>query len=187
MDVMLYCPNCGKEVPQRAVFCKFCGVSLTNVPPPPMSQPVPPPPAPTVPLPPTAVGEVPISYQVQTAVIPFDDKASRLELFVRILWNLLTGLIGFIYGLVFGIIILIYSFVAGILNFINFFIILITAKRWKTAFVWQAKLIQKMATYYAQLNNYTMRRSPYFGLMTDRRPKLEMEPAPSTTPGGSPA
>jgi hypothetical protein len=182
MDVMPYCPNCGKEVPKGAVSCTFCGVSLTNVPPTPMPQPI----APT-PLPPTVVAEVPISYQVQTAVITFDENASRLELFVRILWNFLIGLIGFIYGLVFGIIILIYGFVAGILNLINFLSILITAKRWKTAFVWQAQLIQKMATYYAQLNNFTMRRAPYFGLMTDRRPKLEMEPTPSTTPGGSPA
>jgi hypothetical protein len=140
-----------------------------------------------VPSQPPVETEVPISFIVQTAVIPFDERASRVELFVRILWSLLIGLIGFVYSLVFGIIILVYSIVAGILNFINFFIILITARRWKTAFVWQAKLIQKMGTYYAQLNNFSMRRAPYLGLMTDQRPKLEMEPAPSTTSGGSPA
>jgi len=183
MGVMSYCTNCGKEAPQGVGFCPFCGMNLTNTSP----SPIAPTPASTVPLPPPGAAEVPISYIVQTAVIPFDEKASRLELFVRILWSLLIGLIGFIYSLVFGIIILVYGIVAGILNLINFFIILITAKRWKTAFVWQAKLIQKMGTYYAQLNNFTMRRAPYFGLMIDRRPKLEMEPAPSTTPNGSPA
>jgi len=184
---MPYCPNCGKEAPPTATFCSFCGKSLTAVSQSPMPPPTAPSPPATVPLSPPAVAEVPISYQVQTAVITFDERASRLELFVRILWNLLIGLIGFIYGLVFGIIILVYGLVAGILNLINFLIILITAKRWKTAFVWQAKLIQKSATYYAQLYNFTMRRAPYLGLMIDRRPSLEMERGPSTTPGGSPA
>jgi hypothetical protein len=124
---------------------------------------------------------------VQTATIPFDEKASRLELIVRIVWGLLMGIVGFIYGLVFGIIILVYSIIAGILNIINFFIILITGKRWKTAFDWQAKLITKSATYYTRLYNYGMRRAPYQGLMIDRRPSLEMESEPSKTPGGSPA
>jgi hypothetical protein len=89
-------------------------------------------------LPQSAV--VPISYQVQTAVIPFDAKASRLELFVRIIWGLLLNLVFFVYALCYGIIILLYGIIAGILNVINFFIILITAKSWKTAFNWQAKL-----------------------------------------------
>jgi len=181
---MPFCPNCGKEAPPGATFCSFCGMRLTAVPPPPVTSPTEPIPASTVPLPPPAV---PISYQVQTAVIPFDERASRLELFVRIVWGWLIGLVGFIYGLGFGIIILVYGFVAGILNFINFLIILITEKRWQTAFDWQAKLIQKSATYYARLNNYMMRRAPYLGLMIDRRPPMAMEPEPSTTPGGSPA
>jgi len=170
---MSYCPNCGKEVPPGAAYCRFCGVSLTAMP--------------TSTVQPPVVSEVPISYQVQTAVIPFDERASRLELLVRIVWSWLIGLVGFIYGLGFVIIIWVYGFVAGILNAINFIIILITAKRWKTAFDWQAKLIQKSATYYARLNNYQMRRAPYLGLMIDRRPPLEMEPEPAKTPGGSPA
>jgi hypothetical protein len=182
MGVMLVCTNCGKEAPKGSSFCPFCGMRSTDTSP----SPTVPTPASTVPLPPSAV-EVPISYIVQTAVISFDQKASRLELFVRILWSFFIGIIGFIYGLIFGIIIFLYSIVAGILNLINFFIVLITGKRWKTAFVWQAKLIQKMGTYYPRLYNFTMRRAPYFGLMTDRRPTLEMEPTPSTTSGGSPA
>jgi hypothetical protein len=133
------------------------------------------------------VEEVPISYIIQTATIPFDEKASRLELLVRIIWLFLTWLVSFVYSLVFGILILIYTIIASILNVINFFIILITGKRWKTAFNWQAKLIKNSATYYTRLYNYTMRRAPYFGLMTDKRPELGMESEPSKTPGGSPA
>jgi hypothetical protein len=133
------------------------------------------------------VEEVPISYIIQTATIPFDEKASRLELLVRIIWLFLTWLVSFVYSLVFGILILIYTIIASILNVINFFIILITRKRWKTAFNWQAKLIKNSATYYTRLYNYTMRRAPYFGLMTDKRPELGMESEPSKTPGGSPA
>ena len=182
---MSYCPNCGKEVPPSVAFCPSCGMNLTAVPSPSMPPPTAPVSAQTLQSP--VVAEIPISYQVQTAVIPFDEGASRLELFVRIVWGWLIGLVGVIYGLGFGIIIFAYGLVAGILNVINFFIILITAKRWKTAFDWQAQLIQKSATYYARLYNYTMRRAPYFGLMIDRRPLLEMEPAPSTTPRGSPA
>ena len=166
----LICPNCGKEAPSDAAFCSYCGASLTAIPPPP-----------------AATVEVPISYQIQTATILFDERASRLELIVRIVWSFLIGLVGFIYGLAFGIIILFYSFAAGILNIINFIKILKNGKRWKTAFDWQAKLINKSATYYARLYNYGMRRAPYLGLMTDKRPPLEMEPEPSKTPGGSPA
>ncbi|MEM2103690.1 MAG: hypothetical protein QW717_02215 [Candidatus Bathyarchaeia archaeon] len=136
---------------------------------------------------PPPIVDVPISYLVQTAAIPFEKKASRLELLVRIVWGLLMGIVSFVYGLIFGIIILVYSIVAGILNIINFFIILITGKRWKTAFDWQAKLITKSATYYTRLYNYGMRRAPYQGLMIDKRPPLGMEPEPSKTSGGSPA
>jgi hypothetical protein len=177
----MICPNCKKETPPNAAFCQFCGTSLTAETSPPTQPSATP--APTT----NAVAEVPITLQIQTAAIPFDGNASRVELFVRIVWNLLIGLISFLYGLGFGIIIFVYSIVAGILNIINFFIILITAKRWKTAFEWQAKLIQKNITYYTRLYNYTMRRAPYFGLMIDKRPSLDMEPDPSTTPGGSPA
>jgi len=168
---MSICLNCGKEASFGATFCVYCGASLIAMPPPPSS----------------AIAEVPISYQIQTATILFDEKASRLELIVRIIWSLLISLVSFVYGLAFGIIILFYSLAAGILNIINFIKILITGKRWKTAFDWQAKLINKSATYYARLYNYGMRRAPYFGLMTDKRPPLEMEPEPSKTPGGTPA
>ncbi len=152
--------------------------------------PPPPPPLPSpqaLPPPSPAVAEVPISYHVQTATIPFDEKASRLELIVRIFWNILISLVSFVYSIAFGIIILFYSIAAGILNIINFFKILITGKRWKTAFDWQAKLINKSATYYARLYNYSMRRAPYMGLMTDKRPSLEMEPEPPRISGGTPA
>ncbi|MCX8171949.1 MAG: zinc-ribbon domain-containing protein [Candidatus Bathyarchaeota archaeon] len=172
---MSTCPNCGREVPSGAVFCSYCGASLTAMPPPP-----PPPP-------PTFMVEVPISYQIQTATILFDEKASRLELIARIVWNFLVGLVGFVYSLAFSFIILFYSIAAGILNIINFIKILITGKRWKKAFDWQAKLIYRSATYYARLHNYWMRRAPYFGLMIDKRPSLNMEPEPLKTPGGSPA
>lgn len=139
----------------------------------------------TMPSPSPIVTEVPISYIIQTATIPFDEKASRLELLVRIIWFFLTWLVSFVYSLIFGIIILIYSIIASILNIINFFMILITKKRWKTAFDWQAKLITNSATYYTRIYNYVMRRAPYFGLMTDKRPNLGMEPEPSKTTGGS--
>lgn len=175
---MSYCQNCGEKLPANAAFCPSCGASLTAAPPPPPS---------TVQPHPAVMLEVPISYIVQTATIPFDRKASRLELLVRILWNLLMGLVNFVYSIVFGIIILIYGIIASILNFINFFIILITGRRWGAAFNWYAKLITKSAAYYTRLYNYWMRRAPYFGLMTDKRPDLGMETEPSKTPGGSPA
>ncbi|MEM3673543.1 MAG: zinc-ribbon domain-containing protein [Candidatus Bathyarchaeia archaeon] len=172
------CPNCGKETSTGAAFCPSCGASFTAVPP---SQ------SQSVASPPPAVVEIPISYIVQTTTIPFESKASRIELLVRIVWYILTWLVGVVYSIIFGIIILIYGIIALILNIINFFIILITGKRWKTAFDWQAKLIAQSATYSTRLYNYWMRRAPYLGLMTDKRPDLGMEPEPSKTPGGSPA
>ncbi|MEM2972473.1 MAG: hypothetical protein QW270_08685 [Candidatus Bathyarchaeia archaeon] len=96
-------------------------------------------------------------------------------------------MVSFVYSLAFGIIMLVYGIVALILNIINFFVILITGKRWKTAFNWQAKLITKSVTYYTRLYNYGMRRAPYFGLMIDKRPDLGMEPEPTKTSGGSTA
>jgi hypothetical protein len=185
------CPKCKKESPPNAAFCQFCGSSLTAEPAPPKVQTVTPAPTtkpPAIPAPTTTlVTDVPISLQIQTATISFDENADRLELFVRIVWNFLIGLISFLYGIGFGIIILVYTIIAGVLNIINFFVILITAKRWKTAFEWQAKLIQKSIIYQTRLSNYTIRRGPYFGLMVDKRPSLDMEPDPTTTSGGSPA
>ena len=184
MVTRLNCPNCGKKIDNEyATFCAFCGASLAvgPLPPPPNQQPT------SYGQASTAAIEVPIALQVQTAVISFDESASRLELLVRILWSFLTNLIVFIYGLGFGIIVLVYSFVAEILNIIHFIIILITGKRWKTAVDWQAQLIQKSITYSTRISNYSMRRAPYLGLMIDRRPSLEMEPNPATTTGGSPA
>jgi uncharacterized OB-fold protein len=61
----IICPNCGKEAPSDAAFCSYCGASLTAIPPSP-----------------AATVEVPISYQIQTATILFDERASRLELIV---------------------------------------------------------------------------------------------------------
>ena len=178
---MSYCPNCGKEVDPNKPFCPSCGASIAAT-----SQKPPMPNSTVINASPQAT-VVPITFQAQTANIQFDASASRLELFVRILWYFLNAIIVFAYGLVFGIIIAIYGFVAGILNFINFWIILITGKRWKTAFDWSAKLIQKAITYYARLFNFALRRAPYMGLMIDQRPKLTMEPEPATTTGGSPA
>ncbi|MGB9741254.1 MAG: hypothetical protein ACP5IM_07125 [Candidatus Bathyarchaeia archaeon] len=178
---MSYTQNAKKKMPADATSRQFYRVSLTTVPPPP-----PPPPPQTMPYPPV-VEDVPVSYVVQTATISFEEKASRLELLVRILWYILTGLVGFVYSLVFGIIILVYGIIASILNIISFFKILITGKRWKIAFDWQAKLIAKSVNYNTRLYNYWMRRAPYFGLMIDKRTGLGMEPEPSKTPGGSPA
>ncbi|MEM2704023.1 MAG: hypothetical protein QXR45_12775 [Candidatus Bathyarchaeia archaeon] len=78
----------------------------------------------------------------------------------------------FVYSIAFGIIILIYSNAAIVLNIINFFKVLITGKRWKTAFDRQAKPINKSAAYHARLYNYSMHRAPYLGLMTYKRPSL---------------
>jgi len=174
MVIMPYCPDCGKKIPTGTVICPSCGKSLNAAQPP-----TAPAPGSTEPLPQSVV--IPISYQIQTAAVPFEAKASRLELFVRIVWEILIDLVLFIYSLVYGIILLFYGIIAGILHIINWFIILITARRWKTAFDWQAKLIQKSATYYARLISYTMQRAPYLRLMTDQRPSLEMESEPSTT------
>jgi len=174
---MSYCSNCGKETPADAAFCPSCGTSLTAVSP---SQ------SQTMSSPPPSIAEIPISYIIQTTSIPFESKASRIELLVRIVWYILTGLIGFVYSIVFGIIVLVYGIIALILNIINFFIILITGKRWKIAFDWQVKLITQSATCYTRLYNYWMRRAPYFGLMTDKRPDLRIEPESTKTPGGSP-
>jgi hypothetical protein len=177
----MICPNCSKESPPNATFCPFCGTSLTAE--------ITPPTQPSNSSVPTTNKEVevPISFQIQTAAIPFHENASRTELFVRIVWNFLIGLISLLYAIGFGIIILAYGIVAGILNIVNFFIILITGKRWKTAFIWQAKFIEKYMIYYIRLYNYTTRRAPYFGLMIEQRPSLDMEPEASKTSGGSPA
>jgi hypothetical protein len=166
---VVICPNCGKEAPSEAAFCSYCGTSLTAIPPP------------------QYITEVPAYYQIQTATIIFDEKASRFELLVRIIWGFLISLVSFIYGLAFGIIVLFYSLTAAILNTINFIKILITGKRWKTAFDWQAKLINKSANYYIRIYNYLIRRAPYLGLMTDKRPPLDMEKETSKMSKGSSA
>ncbi len=47
---MPYCTNCGKEIPAKSTFCKYCGAKLASTtsapppPPPPTSLPPPPPP-----------------------------------------------------------------------------------------------------------------------------------------------
>lgn len=174
--------NKGGEKSSDKIFLPLYKISFSAAMPPP-----PPPPPQALPSPPTTVAEVPISYHIQTATISFDEKASRLELIIRIFWAILINLVSFVYSIAFGIIILFYGIAAGILNIINFIKILITGKRWKTAFNWQAKLINKVATYYARLYNYSMRRAPYLGLMIDKRPSLGMEPEPPRMPGGSPA
>ncbi len=84
----------------------------------------------------------------------YEEKASRVELFVRIL-----------YWIVIGIIITVYGFLASICLFIQWFVILILGHRNKGL----GEFIQGYAEYYVHVMNYV-----YF--FTDKRPMVLPEP-----------
>ncbi len=107
------------------------------------------------------------------AELPFDPKASRVELFVRIVWGLLYMIVNFVYAIVFTVIIFVFSFVALILSGIQWLIILFAGKRWQAAFDWNAKtMYERTIPYYVRLYNYSLRFLPYLHWMTDKRPTL---------------
>ena len=107
------------------------------------------------------------------AELAFDSKASRAELFVRIIWSFLYMIVAFVYAIVFTIVIFVFSIVALILSSIQWLVILFAGKRWEAAFNWNAKtLYERTIPYYVRLYNYTLRFMPYLHWMTDKRPGL---------------
>lgn len=107
---------------------------------------------------------------------PFIEKASRLELFIRIVWGILIVIVLGVYSIVYHIIILVYSIIAWVLGVIHLFYILILGKRWPTACKWVAKAVYEEAIpRYLQLWNYALKRYPYLLLLSDDRPSLGMD------------
>ena len=103
----------------------------------------------------------------------FTSPASRIELFVRIVWFIVAALIYTVYSIVLSIIIFVFYAIAMVLNTINWFYILIFGKRWETAFKWSAEAIyNRYVKYTIYMFNYMLRQIPYLLLMTDSRPEL---------------
>jgi hypothetical protein len=84
----------------------------------------------------------------------YERRASRVELFVRIVYWILIGIVLWVYG-----------FLAGICLLIQWFVILILGRRNESL----GKFIQGYAEYYVHVMNYV-----YF--FTDLRPKILPEP-----------
>ena len=107
------------------------------------------------------------------AELPFDPKASRVELFVRIVWMFLYLIVSVVYSIVFMVIIFVFYIVASILEGIQWLVILFVGKRWQPAFDWSAKAIyERYIPYNVRLANYHVRFTPYMAWMTDKRPPL---------------
>lgn len=121
--------------------------------------------------------QVPVSFKIQTAAIPFDPKASRIELvFIRWLWSLFSFPF-IIFGIAwFSFILAILFLLSFIFNTFNVLTMFLFGRRLGFAFNTSAKLIEKKAVFLAKICNYIMRRQPYFDLLTDKRPdKFGME------------
>jgi hypothetical protein len=80
----------------------------------------------------------------------YEEKAGRIELFIRI-----------IYSFVIGIVLAIYGIIAGICLFVQFFIILILGRRSEGV----SNLIKGYLEYYVHVLSYT-------SFMTDERPGI---------------
>lgn len=80
----------------------------------------------------------------------YEEKAGRIELFIRI-----------IYSFIIGIVLMIYGFIAGICMFIQFFVILILGRRSRGL----SDFIQGYLEYYVHI-------LPYTSFMTDERPGI---------------
>lgn len=84
----------------------------------------------------------------------YEEKASRIELFVRIVYWILIGIVLWVYGII-----------AFICLFIQWFVILILGHRNRSL----GEFIQGYAEYYVHVMNYM-----YF--FTDKRPMILPEP-----------
>lgn len=134
------CNKCGTKLPQDSSFCPECG-SPTAVE---SGQPQP-----------TRSEKMDsgitssIDFPVKISM-PFEEKASRIELFVRIV-------LGWVYGIIAGV----WGFLAAVANIIQWFHILFTAKR--NATIWN--FVQGYYRYAVRVSSYTL-------LLTDKRPPI---------------
>lgn len=87
-------------------------------------------------------------------IFAYEEKAGRIELFIRI-----------IYSFVIGIVLMIYGFIAGICMLIQFFVILILGRRSRGL----SDFIQGYLEYYVHILSYT-------SFMTDERPGILPSP-----------
>lgn len=140
----------------------------------------------TEPKQPSGTIEVPVGYKIVTAKIPFVEKASRLEtLIIRPIWMIPIGLVTILYALGFTIIVALYAIAAYILMIFNWLSSFFLGHRMQVSFNWSAKFISANFRYMTRLANYSTRRMPYFMMMTDQRPSLNMEPDVNKEAGGS--
>ena len=127
-----------------------------------------------------------MSYKIVTAKVPFDKKASRLEaLIIRPIWMIPVTIVMMLYAIGFTIIIALYSIAAYILWFFNLLSSFFLGRRLQVAFNWSAKFLETNFRLMTRLTNYSYRRMPYFMMMTDKRPSLNMEPNANKEAGGS--
>ena len=87
-------------------------------------------------------------------IFAYEEKAGRIELFIRI-----------IYSFVIGIVLMIYGFIAGICMLIQFLVVLILGRRSRGL----SDFIQGYLEYYVHILSYT-------SFMTDERPGILPSP-----------
>ena len=87
-------------------------------------------------------------------IFAYEEKAGRIELFIRI-----------IYSFVIGIVLMIYGFIAGICMLIQFLVVLILGRRSRGL----SNFIQGYLEYYVHILSYT-------SFMTDERPGILPSP-----------
>ncbi len=117
------CPECDYENDQDALYCEQCGAKLQE------------------------------KYPITASISQMSKKASRVELFIRI-----------VYGFVLGIIAGIWGFFVGIVSFIHWFYILILGKRHESLWVLVTAFLR-----------FAMRMTGYIALITDERPPISGE------------
>jgi len=132
---MVYCPRCGSENPDGTLYCKECGafigdseekrIMAGNLYP--------------------SIKNYPLTFSYS-----YTEPSSRAELFIRI-----------VYIFVLGIIIEAWGIVAGIAQIFQFFYVLIYAKKHQGAFDFMAGFFR----FYFNLTAYTY-------LLTDKRPPI---------------
>ena len=134
----------------------------------------------------TGFVEVPVSFKIQTAKVPYVPRSSRLELIIiRPIWIFIMSIILTLYSIGYMIVITLFMFVAYILTALEWIKILILGKRWRAAFNWKNKFLTVLVRYSIKLNNYVFRRMPYILFMVDQRPPIGMEGEPDKEKTGS--
>ncbi|NMC76669.1 MAG: DUF4389 domain-containing protein [Candidatus Methanofastidiosa archaeon] len=132
---MVYCPRCGKENPKGTLYCIECNEFIGDEEEKKKLK------GDTYP----SINTYPVSF-----LFTYNEPSSRSELFIRILYSFILGIVAEAWGLV-----------AGIAQIFQFFYVLLYAKKHKSMF----EFITGYFRFYFCLTCYTL-------LLTDERPPI---------------